>query len=143
MAAKGQRTGMRAVFQVAAELVARGFIVSPTSRNAFGADRLVTNDSCSRAFSVQVKANSRPAGFWLVGERAKHLASPSHIYVFVNFDEGEGEHGYYIVPSKVVRRRMRSEPAKTGSMWHSFYKKDAENYRNAWKTFGRVTKMAT
>ena len=137
MASKGQKTGMRAVFQVAAEIVARGFIVSPTSRSAFGADLLVTNESCSRAFSVQVKANAQPAGFWLVGEHAKHLSSPSHIYVFVNFDEGEKENGYYIVPSKVVKRRMESSTAKTGSKWHQFNKSDAEKYRNAWKLFGR------
>ena len=89
MASKGQRTGMRAVFQVAAELAERGYIVSPTSRNAFGADLLVANDSCTRSFSVQVKANAQKSRFWLVGEKAKHLASPSHIYVFVNFDEDE------------------------------------------------------
>jgi len=140
MASKGQRTGMRAVFQVAAELVARGFIVSPTSRSAFGADLLVTNDSCSRAFSVQVKANSRPANFWLVGEKAKQLASPTHIYVLVNFDEGEGKHGYYIVPSKVVKRRMGSSRSQKGSVWHFLSKEDAEEYRNAWKTFGRISK---
>jgi len=69
MASKGQQTGMRAVHLVAAELVGQGFIVSPTSRNAFGADLLITNESCSRAFSVQVKANSRPASFWLLGEK--------------------------------------------------------------------------
>jgi len=44
MPSKGQQTGMRAVYLVAAELVGRGLIVSPTSRNAFGADLLVTND---------------------------------------------------------------------------------------------------
>jgi hypothetical protein len=67
MPSKGQQTGMRAVYLVAAELVGCGLIVSPTSRNAFGADLLVTNESCTRAYSVQVKANSRPAPKWLLG----------------------------------------------------------------------------
>ena len=75
MPATGQGTGMRAVYQVAAELVARGLIVSPTSRSAYGADLLVTDGGCRRAFSVQVKANRRPAGFWLVNEKSKRLGS--------------------------------------------------------------------
>jgi hypothetical protein len=50
MVSKGQRTGMRAVFQVAAELAARGLIVSPTSLSAFGADLLVTDEAVARRF---------------------------------------------------------------------------------------------
>jgi hypothetical protein len=136
MASKGQRTGMRAVYQVAAELVAHGFIVSPTSRSAFGADLLVTNESCSRAFSVQVKANSKPAGFWLVGKDAKQLNAPSHVYVLVNFNDATSRHDFYIVPSEVVAGRMKTQPAKTGSVWHSFYRKDALKYKDAWEVFG-------
>jgi hypothetical protein len=134
---------MRAVYQVAAELVSRGFIVSPTSRSAFGADLLVTNESCSRAFSVQVKANGRPAGFWLLGERAKGLGSPSHVYVFVNFDDAASGQEFYVVPSRTVRRRMRTERAKTGSVWYSFSRKHAQKYKDAWTVFGRIRKKAT
>ena len=36
-------TGMRGVYLVAAELSKRGFIASPTSRGAQGADLLVTD----------------------------------------------------------------------------------------------------
>jgi hypothetical protein len=46
---------MRGVYLVASELARLGFIVSPTSRSAIGADLLVTNQSCKKAFSVQVK----------------------------------------------------------------------------------------
>jgi hypothetical protein len=38
MASKQQMTGMLGVYLTAAELVKRGFIVSPTSRSALGAD---------------------------------------------------------------------------------------------------------
>jgi hypothetical protein len=57
MPSKGQQAGMRAVYLVAAELVERSWIVSPTARNAFGADLLVINGSCNRAYfrSGQVK----------------------------------------------------------------------------------------
>ena len=41
---KQQQTGTRGVFLVAAELASRGLIVSPTSRNSFGADLLVTDE---------------------------------------------------------------------------------------------------
>ena len=43
MATKGQMTGMLGVYLTAVELVKRGFIVSPTSRSAMGADLLVTS----------------------------------------------------------------------------------------------------
>lgn len=139
MASKGQRTGMRAVYQVAAELAYRGLIVSPTSRSAFGADLLVTNESCNRAFSVQVKANGRPASFWLFGEKAKALKSPSHVYALVNFNDNSGKHEFYIVPSRVVGRRIFTESAKTGSVWYSFSRKDATKYRDAWNMFRRAS----
>jgi hypothetical protein len=83
-------------------LVSHGFIVSPTLRSAFGADLLVTNESCSTAFSVQVKANRRPASFWLIGEKAKALGASSHVYVFVDFNDAAAKHEFSVVPSKVV-----------------------------------------
>jgi hypothetical protein len=140
MASKGQRTGMRAVYQVAAELVSRGLTVSTTSRSAVGADLLVTDESCQTAFSVQVKANSRPAGFWLVGEKAKRLKSRTHVYVFVNFNDNSQKHEYYVVPSKVVRKGTRDDFSKrSGTPWYSFYRSDAEAYRDAWRIFGCKT----
>jgi len=48
MATKAQSTGMHGVFLVAAELAKRGYVVSTTSRNAMGADLLVTDDRCAR-----------------------------------------------------------------------------------------------
>jgi hypothetical protein len=61
MATTGQMTGMRGVYLVAAELTRLGFIVSPTSRSARGADLLVTDQECQKAWSVQVKTKSEPA----------------------------------------------------------------------------------
>ena len=141
MASKGQQTGMRAVFLVAAELVDRDFIVSLTSRNGFGADLLVTNEACTRAYSVQVKANRRSRSFWLLGEKTKGLASRSHVYVFVNLD-ASGKHEYYVVPSREVTRRMRTTRRKTGSIWYSFYEQDAHKYRDAWHLFRRAGRTA-
>jgi hypothetical protein len=63
MASKHQMTGMAGVYLTAAELVQRGFIVSPTSRSALGADLLVTDQRCHKAWSVQVKTNASSANF--------------------------------------------------------------------------------
>lgn len=75
---------MRGVYLVAAELSKRGFIASPTSRSAMGADVLVTDQACQRAYSVQVKANAGTFGFWLLSKKAKEAVSKSHVYALVN-----------------------------------------------------------
>jgi hypothetical protein len=107
VASKGQMTGMRGVYLVAAELAKRGFIVSPTSRSAIGADLLVTDQKCKRAYSVQVKTNGRTFNFWLIGKKAKETVSNTHICVLVNAKNTKimGELiEYFIVPSKQLSR---------------------------------------
>lgn len=136
MASKGQHTGMRGVFLVAAELAARDFVVSTTSRNAMGADLLVADESCSCAYSVQVKTNAKPAGFWLVGTKAQTIRARTHLYAFVNI-RADSKHEYYIVPSDVVASNVRID-ARERSTWYAFYKRDAESYRDAWHLFGRA-----
>jgi hypothetical protein len=71
MATSQQITGMQGVHLAAAELSKRGFIVSPTSRGAFGADLIVTDQSCNRVFSVQVKNNKKTFTFCLLNKKAK------------------------------------------------------------------------
>src|SRR5208283_4705551 len=94
---KGQLTGMLGVYLTAAELTNRGFIVSPISRSAAGADLLVTDQGCQKTFSVQVKTQRRAANFWLVGSQAREISSPTHIYVFVNL-RGDSRPDYLVVP---------------------------------------------
>src|SRR3979490_1302873 len=84
MASKQQMTGMLGVYLTAVELVKRGFIVSPTSRSAMGADLLVTDQRCRKAWSVQVKTNASTANFWLVNSKTKDAVSATHVYVFVS-----------------------------------------------------------
>ena len=131
MPTKAQQTGMRGVFLVAAELARRGFVVSTTSRNAIGADLLVTDQACTIAYSVQVKTNAKPANFWLVGEKAESLRSPTHFYVFVNLRDRDGAHEYFVVPSVVVATKTRVDKRKH-STWYGFNKRDALSYRDAW-----------
>jgi hypothetical protein len=136
MAGKHQQTGMRGVFLVAAELASRGFVVSPTSRSAFGADLLVTTEGCRKAFSVQVKTNAKPASFWLLNKHAKRLHASSHIYVFVNLSKDGGLPEYYVVPSRTVAEHMNVQRRPAGT-WYSFDRSHADRYKDRWDVFGR------
>jgi hypothetical protein len=133
-------TGMRGVYLVAAELSRLGLIASPTSRSAIGADILVTDQKCKETYSVQVKTNARTYGFWLLGAKASEIVSPQHIYVFVNLHNGKkGEViEYYVVPSRVVARKMTENASRSGQrlVWRAFYRSDADTYRDKWSAFG-------
>lgn len=135
MASKHQMTGMLGVYLTAVELVKRGFIVSPTSRSAMGADLLVTDQLCQNAWSVQVKTNASTANFWLVSAKTKDLRSPSHVYVFVNVPKNvQRLPQFYVVPSEVVASNVRTTPPRPGSIWHAYYRE--EQYRDNWALFG-------
>jgi hypothetical protein len=107
MASIQQLTGMRGVYLVAAELSRLGFIASPTSRSAIGADILATDQSCRNTFSVQVKTNARTFNFWFLTKKAKEQVSNNHIYVLVNLRHNKsGEMiEYFIVPSRVISEK--------------------------------------
>lgn len=132
---KGQLTGMRGVYLVAAELSRLGFIASPTSRSAQGADILVTDQVCQRAFSVQVKTNAVTFGFWLTGKRT--AAADTHVYVLVNLRSKDGNEKceYFVVPSNVAEKiKIPSKTAKA-TFW-SIYRKDVLGYKDKWDVFG-------
>lgn len=134
MPSKGQTTGMRGVYLVAAELCRLGFVVSPTSRSAAGADLLVTDRSCRRAYSVQIKTNSRTFGFWLIGGKAKDTVSASHIYVLVNIRASKRDGlaiEYFVLPSKRV-----AELGSHGGKWPHVRRDRVLKYQNDWSPFG-------
>jgi hypothetical protein len=135
MAIKGQMTGMLGVYLVAAELSKRGFIVSPTSRSAFGADLLVTDQACKKAWSVQVKTNSGRSKFWLVGAHADRMKSESHMYVFVNNARGEKPE-YVVAPSGHVALKVYHQVYPTGSEFYSFGTADRPSEGEGWELFG-------
>ena len=130
-----QMTGMLGVHLVAAELSNLGFIVSPTSRSAAGADLLVTDQDCRKAWSVQVKTNKRAANFWLVGKHAARLVSPSHVYVFVNIRQDKRPE-YLVVPSAHVAEKVAHQTSATGSEWYSFMRADRYSEGEGWELFG-------
>jgi len=129
---------MRGAFLVAAELARRGCTVSLTPRNARGADLLVTDQTCSHAFSIEVKTNAAPANFWLLDKDAESKASPSHYYVLVNLDEDLNAIEYYVVPSLYVSGHVKVEPTSKGTC-HSIRKSaQLELFKNNWDCFGRI-----
>jgi hypothetical protein len=127
---------MQGVYLVAAELTGQEFIVSVTSRNARGADLLVTDQGCQRAWSVQVKATHQNRGFWLLGEDAKNIKSPTHVYVFVNL-KGKERPAYYVVPSEFVAANVKEDRSKkSGKLFYYLNRTDAEPYLEKWNFFG-------
>ena len=137
MASRQQLTGMRGVYLVASELSRLGFIASPTSRSAIGADILVTDQSCQQSYSVQVKTNARTFNFWLLSKKAKGQVSVTHIYVLMNIrsrkDREEIE--YYVVPSSVVADKMVHEKSRN-SEWWAIFRSEVAEFRNKWSVFG-------
>jgi len=106
MATQTQLTGMTGVYLAAAELSHRGFIVSPTSRSARGADLLVTDQDCRKAWPVQVKTNAEKRSTWSLSEGDSAFHSDSHLYVFVNL-KGGSRPEYMVVASQHVTDKMK------------------------------------
>ena len=70
-----------------------------------------------------------------MGAGYKVMASPTHLYIFINL-HGDARPGYYIVPSGQVAKLGRRSEARTGSVWYSFYREDAAKYCERWSIFG-------
>jgi hypothetical protein len=132
---------MQGVYLVAAELTKQGLTVAPTSRSAYGADLLVT-DECKRSWSVQVKTNSGHARFWLLNKHSDQVRSRSHVFVLVNLNQRNKRQQswapeFYVVPSRVIATRMRKTPRKTGAIFYSIFREDVKRYGkgNCWQLF--------
>ena len=119
---------------VAAELSRRGFTASPTSRSAFGADLLVTDADCKRAFSVQVKTKTTQGTYWLLSNDYKRLASRSHVYVLVNIKKDPLLPQFFVIPSRVVAKKGNVELFGKQS-WSWFDHEDAIPYQDRWTVF--------
>jgi len=129
---------MRGVFLVAAELSRLDYNVALTARNAAGADLMVFSEDTAKAYSIEVKTNSKRANFWLVGEKALKVSSGSHFYVLVNISSPKDRGDlfeFYVVPSGVVARKTVVQQRAT-STWYSFSLKHAEPYRDKWSQLG-------
>jgi hypothetical protein len=140
----GHMTGMQGVYLTAAELTKNGLIVSPTSRSSFGADLLVTDEKCKRAWSVQVKTNYGRPTFCLLNRHSEQTASPSHVYVLVNLCRKNARQqklhpspDFYVVPSRVVAQHLCTTRQKTGSIFYSIRVQDIAKYKERWSVFSK------
>ncbi|MCL5954216.1 MAG: hypothetical protein M1509_06875 [Nitrospirae bacterium] len=132
---KGQLTGMRGVFLVAAELTKHGFIVAPTARSAKGADLLIMDLKSSESYSIQVKTNASTFTFWLLNADADKLISNSLYYVLVNlYPDNKIE--YFVVPSKHIAEKVSCTKRTTGSIWYSVQKSDVKDFENKFDQLG-------
>ncbi len=138
----GHMTGMQGVYLAAAELTRLGLIVSPTSRSSFGADLLVTDSKCRRAWSVQVKTNFGRPTFWLLNKHSRETRSNTHVYVLVNLGQATARQrlsppDFFVVPSRMLARNAQTIRRKTGAVFYSIRKQDVSRYKNSWKPFLR------
>jgi hypothetical protein len=123
---------MAGVFAVAEQLSLRGWIVSPTSRNARGVDLLMTKEEADGSLAGQVKADRTPNSFWLVGKKDK-TPHKSLFYFFVKFHV-DGVKDIYVVPSKVVSKRIYSNKKRT--MW-AVEKQDISKFKDRYDLLER------
>lgn len=143
MAAKAMLTGMCGVYLAAAELSRRGFVVTPTARNAKAADLLVTDQACQRAHSVQVKTNASSFGHFLLGADGGEAKSTSHIYVFINLRDQKlllaGTTEFFVVPSMKLGK-VEWATTKTGGRLHGIKRSELMAFQNGWEAaFGHPT----
>jgi hypothetical protein len=144
-AIKAKRTntsqiGMLGVHLVAAEFIRRGFIVSPTSRGAFGADLLVTDARCNKAWSIQVKTTGyQTANRFNIGKHAEAVFSPTHVYVFVKFKDDQPM--FLVVPSGIISKHVELEGGWEVFKPHEagFYWEDDETKQ--WRVFGKTNRL--
>src|SRR5262245_25848704 len=134
MPSDNQLNGMRDVYLVAAELSGHGFIASPTSRSAPGADILCMDADCKGGVSVQINSKCAQAAYWLLSADFIRFVSDSDIYVFVSIKEGGVPAEFFVVPSTVVAKKAYDEPFGR-DVRHSFTVEDAKPYQDRWEIF--------
>ncbi|MCJ7696752.1 MAG: hypothetical protein MUO73_00255 [Thermoplasmata archaeon] len=117
-------TGMTGVFTVAAELSAKRYIVTLTSRNAPGIDIIASSLDLKKTFNIQVKANASDGtqSFWLLNKDAQNLISPNFFYVFVNFKKDQ-KPDFYVVESSIVAQNVEVSHSEN-SDWYSFQRNE-------------------
>jgi hypothetical protein len=120
---------MTGVYCAAAELSARGYIVTVTARNAPTVDLMASTPDLKKTFNIQVKCN-KPKGnkaFWLMSEAAK-VASPNLVYIFVNLKEN-AKPDFYITDSRTVSKNIGIDRRKNSIFY--WFGRNAK-YKDNW-----------
>jgi hypothetical protein len=99
-----------------------------------GADLLVTDQKCRRAWSVQVKTKSGRQKYWHLNKAARDLSSKSHVYVFVALNGTNRPDYLVIVSNKVVVSINKYK--SNNYLWHTFKEPAKKSKIEGWKIFG-------
>lgn len=138
---KKQASGMAGVYYVAAELSKRGLIALVTSRNTKTTDLVAVNDDTGKAANFQIKTNGIDTSdsYWLVSEKDKRELPENFIHAFVKLFK-EKSPLIYIIPAQIVRENVKTQKAKTGSVWYYVEKGDIEEFKEKWDSVSAVAK---
>jgi hypothetical protein len=140
-------TGVSGEYFVAAELSRRGYIASITLRNTKGVDILCSDDNAIKTVGIQVKSNSHSRRGWLLNEKAENYYADNLFYVFVNLHDQERQPDFFIVPSRIVAKDVKSDhekwiktPGKYGKMHNAtsmrMWGDEKEKYLSRWDLLG-------
>jgi hypothetical protein len=138
-------SGLTAEYLVAAELSKRGLIASMTIKNMPGIDIVVTDETASKIFGIQVKAKQDMAKkkVWTLGKADENRFSDNLFYVFVNLPvKKAAEPEYYLFPSREVTSRIKKynhqfekDPKHTPNKIRNFILKETDQPNN-WNILG-------
>jgi len=120
MKLESTQVGVVGEYFVAAELSLRGYIASITLRNTRGIDIIASTKNGEKSVNIQVKTNNIDSTNWVLTQNSETFFSNNHFYVFVSMGGLTKTPEYYIVPSKVVARKV----AKSHSDWLAGKKAD-------------------
>lgn len=142
---KSNLVGVAGAYFVAGELSKKGYIALLTTRNTAGIDIIVSNPDTYKSTNIQVKATEKNDNWMLSAKDEK----PHENLFFVLVDLRKTKPQYYVVPSKLVAKRIakhhkewleevgKKRPHKDTPIRHfRLQDSEMEKYRNNWKLMG-------
>jgi hypothetical protein len=104
----GVQSGVAGEYYVAAELSARGYTASITLRNTRGIDIVCSNADASKSVAIQVKTRRQKARTWMLDQKVEDYYADNLFYVFVTLNDLKQPPDYFIVPSIVVAKYVKT-----------------------------------
>jgi hypothetical protein len=138
-------SGIAGTYYVAAELSKRGYVALVTMKNTSGVDLLVSSEKSFNSVGIQVKTNQtdKRQG-WLLSKKNEDLKSDNLIYVFVNLKSDNSRPDFYIAPSEIIAKTIKTghkrwldTPGKNNKMHNDsslrmFFDND-NNHKEKWE----------
>lgn len=104
-------SGIAGEYFVAGELSRRGIMASITLRNSESIDIHASTPEGKKLLAIQVKTNQFGKRIWPLGIKSETLQSENLFYVFVSLKSPDERADFFIVPSKIVAKRIKAEYA--------------------------------